>query len=107
VARVADWSRRRLIAPARTQVFEIPAVAVGPLSEVEARDLLVAADVPVVPAWHVHSGHEAEKVAAAAGVPVAMKIVSRDISHKSDIGGVRLSVEPAAAAAEFESILAA
>jgi len=107
VARVADWSRRRLRSRPAARPAAIPPVPAEPLSEAAARDLLVAAGVPVVPSWHVRSPQEAEKAAAEAGGPVAMKIVSADIAHKSDIGGVRLGVEPAAAAEVYDEILSA
>lgn len=107
VARVADWSARRAVPqPAATRVV-VPAIAAEPLSEATARDLLVAAGVPVVPSWHVRSADEAAKAAAECGSPVAMKIVSADIGHKSDIGGVRLGVAPDAAAASYDAVLAA
>ncbi|WP_235735559.1 acetate--CoA ligase family protein [Nocardioides alcanivorans] len=105
VARVADWSRRRLLSRPEARGISIPRVDAQPLSEAAARDLLVAAGIPVVPSWHVHSAQEAEKAAAETGGPVAMKVVSSDIAHKSDIGGVRLDVEPDRAAAEYDSIL--
>ncbi|WP_110207552.1 acetate--CoA ligase family protein [Nocardioides daejeonensis] len=105
VARIADWSRRRLHARPQPSPAEIPTVAAEPLSEAAARELLVAAGVPVVPSWHVRSAQEAEKAAVEAGMPVAMKIVSADIGHKSDIGGVRLGVESSAAAATYDAIV--
>ncbi len=48
---------------------------------------------------------EAAAAAAAIGLPVVMKISSPDILHKTDIGGVRLGVNSAAAAAEVFSEL--
>lgn len=106
VARIADWSARRAQPLPESRAIAVPAVAAEPLSEAVARDLLIAADVPVVPSWHVRSAEDAAKAAVEAGGPVAMKIVSADIGHKSDIGGVRLGVDPARAAAEYDDILA-
>jgi len=86
-----------------------PAVAAGALASVPvpapgerrghwpedaARRLLSDAGVPVVPACLVSSADEAVKAAAGIGGPLAVKIVSADIVHKSDIGGVRLNVHP-------------
>lgn len=105
VARIAEWSRRRLLARPTMRAIEIPQVEAEPLSEAAARDLLGAAGVPVVPSWHVHCAEAAKKAAVEAGVPVAMKIVSADIAHKSDIGGVRLGVEAESAATEYDSII--
>jgi acetyltransferase len=50
---------------------------------------------------------EAEKEAADIGFPVAMKIVSPDIMHKTDVGGVKLNVGSTADAKNaFDNILA-
>ena len=51
-----------------------------------------------MPACLVSSADEAVKAAAGIGGPLAVKIVSADIVHKSDIGGVRLNVPPGEAA---------
>lgn len=107
VARVAEWSERRLRPRSGSHPVDLPAVAAEPLSEVRAQALLSAAGVPVVPSWHVHSAEEAAKAAADHGAPVALKIVSADIGHKSDIGGVRLGVDPDEAAVAYDDIVAA
>ncbi|MGF6936525.1 acetyl coenzyme A synthetase (ADP forming)-like protein [Paraburkholderia sp. UCT70] len=62
--------------------------------EHEARQALADAGVPMpAPAILARSLHEAVAAFERLGsVPVAMKIVSRDIIHKSDAGGVRLNV---------------
>lgn len=106
LARVGDWSVRRTADhPHEERVLvEAPREA---LSEVGARALLASAGVPVVPAVHVHDARAAAKAAAELGCPVAMKIVSADIPHKTDIGGVRLNVAPQDAARAYEEIVAA
>lgn len=65
----------------------------GTWSEEVSRDLLASVGVPVVTGVTVTGADEAVRVAAEIGGPVAMKIVSPDIAHKSDIGGVKLNVE--------------
>jgi len=70
----------------------------GHWPEDAARRLLSDAGIPVVPACLVSSADEAVKAAARIGGPLAVKIVSVDIVHKSDIGGVRLNVPPDEAA---------
>jgi len=63
------------------------------LTEPEAKDLLDAAGLPVVPTRTVGCDvAEAEAAAEALGYPVVVKILSEDISHKSDVGGVRLNI---------------
>ncbi len=63
------------------------------LTEPEAKDLLDAAGLPVV-ATRVVAPEVGEAVTAASalGYPVALKILSHAISHKSDVGGVRLNI---------------
>ncbi len=61
--------------------------------EHEAREILAAAGAAMAPIALATTADEAAKSFAALGrVPVAMKIVSRDIIHKSDAGGVVLNV---------------
>jgi acyl-CoA synthetase (NDP forming) len=97
--------------PARTgHPIPVPDVASrrGAWSEDAARRLLADAGVPVVPAELVTSAPQAVKAAAAFGGPVALKIVSPDILHKSDIGGVRLGVSGHdAVAAAYDAVSAA
>jgi acyl-CoA synthetase (NDP forming) len=69
-----------------------PAQRTGDWSEDAARGLLSEAGIPVVPARLVTSAGDAVTAAAEFGGPVAVKVVSPDILHKSDIGGVRLHV---------------
>ena len=69
----------------------------GAWSEWQARELLQAAGVVMVPSEIVRSADDAVAAAERMGGPVAMKIVSPDILHKSDIGGVRLDVAGEAA----------
>ncbi|HEX6115134.1 MAG TPA: GNAT family N-acetyltransferase, partial [Geminicoccaceae bacterium] len=74
------------------------------LGEVEGKEILAAYGVPVAPTQLAGSPQEAAALAAEIGGPVALKIVSPDILHKSEIGGVALDlvgpahVEEAAAA---------
>ena len=61
-------------------------------SEVEAKEVLAAYGIPVVPTTVVASPDEAARAAGAIGRPVALKIFSPDITHKSDVGGVMLGL---------------
>lgn len=68
------------------------------LSEPEAKAVLDACRIPVVATRRVACEPEAARVAAEAiGYPVVLKILSRDLSHKSDVGGVALQLEHGAA----------
>jgi acyl-CoA synthetase (NDP forming) len=77
------------------------------LSEVEAKQLLHDAGVPVTRTVLTTTVEEALIQAEQLEYPVVLKIVSPDISHKSDIGGVKVGLDDAAAVtAAFEEILA-
>jgi acyl-CoA synthetase (NDP forming) len=67
----------------------LPATAPG---EHEAKRILAAAGIPVAPERLARSPEQAGQAGAALGFPVAMKIHSRDIRHKSEVGGVLLNV---------------
>ncbi len=67
------------------------------LSEVEAKALLASAGIPVVETKLATTVDEAMSIADDIGYPVALKIVSEQITHKSDVGGVVLNIENAAA----------
>jgi acetyltransferase len=62
------------------------------LHEVEAKDLLRAAGLPVIPTRLATSEAVAVEVARGYGYPVAAKVVSPQVVHKSDQGGVRLGI---------------
>ncbi|MDD2928916.1 MAG: bifunctional acetate--CoA ligase family protein/GNAT family N-acetyltransferase [Sideroxydans sp.] len=65
------------------------------LSEMESKALLSAFHIPVARTMVAHTGTEALLIAQQLGYPVAMKINSPDISHKSDAGGVMLNLRNA------------
>ena len=60
------------------------------LNPAESKELLAAFGIPIVRSYPAYSADEAVQVAESIGFPVAMKILSPDISHKTDVGGVRL-----------------
>ncbi len=62
------------------------------LSEMESKALLSAFHIPVAKTMIAHSPHEALLLAEQFGFPVALKVNSPDITHKSDAGGVRLNL---------------
>jgi acyl-CoA synthetase (NDP forming) len=104
-ARVAGWSRRLAEAVRALPREPLREVAPRPFSEVDARALLVEAGVPVVPGRHVRSAEGAGLAAIELGGCVAMKVVSAELTHKTDVGGVRLDVAPADAAAAYDAIV--
>jgi acetate---CoA ligase (ADP-forming) len=99
--------RPLLAAPAAAPVLAGSAVA-GPWSEAAARRLLTAAGVPVVPGELAGSAAHAVAIARKVGLPVALKICSAQITHKSDIGGVVLGLgSEAEVRAGYEKVRAA
>jgi len=78
----------------------------GPLGECEAKAVLAAAGLPMVAGRLATSAAEAATAAAEAGAPVAMKIASPGIRHKTEAGGVKLGVAAADAAAAYDAIVA-
>jgi acetyltransferase len=62
------------------------------LTEMESKTLLSAFHIPVTKTILARSANEAMMIAAQLGFPVALKIDSPDISHKSDVNGVVLNV---------------
>ncbi|MFQ5567119.1 MAG: acetate--CoA ligase family protein, partial [Paracoccaceae bacterium] len=78
----------------------------GALGEHETKAVLAAAGLPMVPDRLVRSAVEAAAAAADSGAPVAMKIASPDIRHKTEAGGVKLNVTAADAAAAYDAIVA-
>src|SRR5690242_11566281 len=82
--------------------------ASGPWSEEAARRLLASTGVPVVPGGLAESAAEAVEIARRVGLPVALKICSAQITHKSDIGGVALGLaSEAEVRAAYEKVRAA
>ncbi len=66
------------------------------LTEMESKALLAAFHIPVTRTMLARSANEAMLIASQLGYPVALKIDSPDISHKSDVQGVALDVHSAA-----------
>jgi acetyltransferase len=65
------------------------------LSEMESKALLSAFHIPVANTMVARSPNEALLIAQQLGFPVAMKVNSPDITHKSDAGGVMLNLRNA------------
>lgn len=67
------------------------------LTEVEAKTVLGAAGIPVVETRLAQSENEAVAAAEVLGFPVVLKLHSSTITHKTDVGGVRLHLADATA----------
>jgi acyl-CoA synthetase (NDP forming) len=88
--------RRRLL-PRKTPTIPKPAGVALPegavtLNEAESKAVLRAFGVPAANEAFVASGQDVEKAAGQLQAPFAVKVVSRDVPHKTEAGGVRLGV---------------
>lgn len=78
---------------------EVPASAAAPapagksLSPAESMGFLAREGIPVVPSRHASTEEESVAAAREIGYPVAVKMNSPDVTHKSDVGGVILNVK--------------
>ena len=110
VAALADFGRSFARGPADpppTLAADAIAIPDERLSEHESKTILAAAGLPVVEERLVRSVEAAAEAAEKIGPPVAMKLNSRDIGHKTEIGGVLLNVaSPEAARQGYETLLA-
>jgi acyl-CoA synthetase (NDP forming) len=104
--KAAWWSAQlQNIAPPLLQAAQ-PANLPRPATERQALDFLAGFGVPVIPAIIATTAEAAGKAAASLGGTVVMKILSPDIAHKTEIGGVRLGLkDPAETAAAFDEMI--
>jgi acetyltransferase len=63
------------------------------LDEVESKLALEAYDIPCVPTRAARSADEAVHLAQEMGFPIVVKLYSRTITHKTDVGGVKLNLQ--------------
>jgi acetyltransferase len=80
------------IGGARLLIEDVLAEGRTVLSEMESKSLLSAFRIPVAQTIVARTSNEALLIAQQLGYPVAIKIHSPDITHKSDVGGVRLNL---------------
>jgi acyl-CoA synthetase (NDP forming) len=89
----SQWNAPKDHAPqARVPLDELPT---GSLDEAQAKQLFARFGVPCAREVVVHDATEAQAAARDLGGAVVLKILSGEITHKSDIGGVAVNVAPA------------
>jgi acetyltransferase len=113
VIALAGGRRAPVVAPvpggddARRTAAVAAARRAGTLGLLEGAPLLAAYGIHSVPARAARTPVDAADVARAIGLPVALKILSPDVSHKTDVGGVVLGLATAeAVVAAAETMLA-
>ncbi len=89
---------------ARPDESESPPVR-GTLTEADALDLFETLGIEVAPRAVARDAAEASRAAARIGFPVALKIASPDIAHKSELGGMRLGIADAESVAREYSVI--
>ncbi|HHE73422.1 MAG TPA: CoA-binding protein [Chloroflexi bacterium] len=93
-------------AAAREVIAKVRADCCRAMTEVEAKAIFEAYGLPVAHTRLATTEDEAVSLAETIGYPVVMKIVSPDILHKSDAGGVKVNITDAAGVREaFRTIL--
>lgn len=111
LARSVSWSRAMREAAARPATAAAPApdlLAERPEGERALLQVLDRFGVPVIAQTLARTAQEAAAAAAQCGGPVAIKIASPDIAHKTEVGGVALDIAtPEAAADACDAMLAA
>jgi acyl-CoA synthetase (NDP forming) len=78
----------------QTTIEQLIAGAAGraALTEIESKRLLEAAGITTAMAEHARTADEAVAAAVRAGMPAVLKVLSPEVSHKSDVGGVMLQL---------------
>ncbi len=96
-----EWSAWKKAVPATRPAGlpAVPALQPGALGEAEAKALLAAYGIPVNRGAVAANAAEAAKISAGLTYPQVLKVVSADIVHKSDVGGVVLNLTDAAGVA--------
>jgi acyl-CoA synthetase (NDP forming) len=87
----------------RVDVGELPK---GSLDEARAKQLFARFGVPCVRESGVETAAEAERAARELGGRVVLKILSGEITHKSDVGGVAVDVTPEQVGARLSAMAA-
>jgi acetate---CoA ligase (ADP-forming) len=89
----AGFARSR--ATLQVKPADANAFASGPINEADAKRLLSAAGVPFAPELTAATRDVAVAAAEGLGYPVVLKVLSPDIAHKSEVGGVVLGLRNA------------
>jgi acyl-CoA synthetase (NDP forming) len=117
VALSALWRSGQAVTPAMTEAPAPAAAAIsddirallrpGPLNEAESKVLFAKFGLPVTREVATATPADAQQAANGFGVNVVVKILSRDVPHKSETGGVAVNIAPVAVAATCARMAAA
>jgi acyl-CoA synthetase (NDP forming) len=103
---LAAPSTLRTAAPVHEHVTEVLARSRGVLPEFDARRVLAAYGIGDTSRQHLaRTAEQAADAAASIGGPVAMKVQSLDILHKTEVGGVALGIDSSRVREAFATII--
>lgn len=107
IGKLADYFNKgssALCLKTEQKVLHPPGLKV--LSEIDSKTVLKKARIPVNNTFLAETKQEVIDISKQAGFPVVMKIASNDITHKTDVNGVRVNIKSSEEAAEaYDSIL--
>ncbi|MGQ9676143.1 MAG: acetate--CoA ligase family protein [Chloroflexota bacterium] len=98
-ARFMSGAEARTISSSRGPAPDVAAIKASlagkksALTEPEAKAILAAYGIPITKETVATSGRQAARIAREIGFPVALKIVSPDILHKTEAGGIKLNLK--------------
>jgi acetate---CoA ligase (ADP-forming) len=81
--------------PAKKSTLDLLGVGRKEITEREAKLLLSQYGIPVTREKLATDAHSANQIADSLGYPVVLKVESKDILHKTDVGGVKLNIRNA------------
>ena len=99
-AAALTWIGTRPAAAAAEEILRAAPLPEGPLDEAACKRILAGAGLPFAPERRASTRDEAVEMAEAIGFPVALKVLSPDLAHKSEAGGVRLNLADVASVAQ-------
>ena len=94
LSKLAQGFARPHVAPSQHSASAQP-IPIGPINEADAKRLLSAAGIPFAPEKIARTRDETVAAATGIGFPVVLKVLSPDIAHKSEAGGVVLGLRNA------------
>lgn len=100
----SQWSPPGIEPPRASVHAPTQDLPTGSLDEAQAKQLFASFGVPCARETVVENGAAAERAARELSGRVVLKILSSEITHKSDVGGVAVNVEPAEIASRLQAM---
>jgi len=91
--------------PSTGQLVDCSDIRSGSLNEAQSKELFARFGIPVTKEVVAETPEDVGRIAATFDAPVALKILSGEILHKSEVGGVAVGVPPKEAAASSRAML--